>query len=77
MQDTLSNNPLRGITLQIMLEQLVVYYGFATLSEIIRIKCFTDNPTIKSSLTFLRKTEWARTKVEELYLKTLSKFPNG
>lgn len=77
MQDTLSNNPLHGITLQIMLEQLVVYYGFATLSEIIRIKCFTDNPTIKSSLTFLRKTEWARTKVEELYLKTLSKFPNG
>ena len=77
MQDTLSNNPLHGITLQIMLEQLVVYYGFATLSKIIRIKCFTDNPTIKSSLTFLRKTEWARTKVEELYLKTLSKFPNG
>ena len=77
MQDTLSNNPLHGITLQIMLEQLVVYYGFATLSKIIRIKCFTDNPTIKSSLIFLRKTEWARTKVEELYLKTLSKFPNG
>ena len=75
MQDTLSNNPLHGIT--IMLEQLVVYYGFAALSKIIRIKCFTDNPTIKSSLTFLRKTEWARTKVEELYLKTLSKFPNG
>ena len=75
MQNTTSKNPLHGITLQIMLEQLVAYYGFDTLSEFIKIKCFSDNPTIKSSLTFLRKTDWARTKVEELYLKTLPKFP--
>ncbi len=71
-----NKNPLHGITLQKMLEQLVAYYGFDTLGELIKIKCFTVNPTIKSSLTFLRKTDWARTKVEELYLKTLSKFPN-
>jgi uncharacterized protein (DUF2132 family) len=44
------------------------------LSELIKIKCFTDNPSIKSSLTFLRKTDWARKKVEELYVKTAPKF---
>lgn len=67
-------NPLHGITLQKMLEELVGFYGFDTLGELIKIKCFTDNPTVKSSLTFLRKTDWARKKVEELYLKTLPKF---
>lgn len=67
-------NPLHGITLQKILEQLVDYYGFETLSEHIRIRCFTDNPSIKSSLTFLRKTEWARKKIEELYIRTLPKF---
>ena len=68
------NNPLHGITLQKILEQLVDYYGFESLSERIKIKCFTDNPSIKSSLTFLRKTDWARNKVEDLYIKTLPKF---
>jgi uncharacterized protein (DUF2132 family) len=68
------NNPLHGITLQKMLEQLVDYYGFESLSERIKIKCFTDNPSIKSSLTFLRKTDWARNKVEELYVRTLPKL---
>ena len=68
-----SNNPLHGITLQSILEKLVDYYGFDTLGELIRIKCFTENPSIKSSLTFLRKTDWARKKVEELYVKTLPK----
>ena len=66
----LSKDPLHGITLQAILEQLVAYYSFDTLGELIKIKCFTDNPSIKSSLTFLRKTDWARKKVEELYLKT-------
>lgn len=66
----LSKDPLHGITLQAILEQLVAHYGFDTLGELIKIKCFTDNPSIKSSLTFLRKTNWARKKVEELYLKT-------
>ncbi len=74
MENPQSNNPLHGITLQIMLEQLVEYYGFDSLSEMIKIKCFIDNPSIKSSLTFLRKTDWARKKVEELYLKTLPKL---
>jgi uncharacterized protein (DUF2132 family) len=68
----LSKDPLHGITLQAILEQLVAHYGFDTLGELIKIKCFTDNPSIKSSLTFLRKTDWARKKVEELYLKHLN-----
>lgn len=68
------NNPLHGITLQKMLEELVAFYGFDTLGELIKIRCFTENPTIKSSLTFLRKTEWARKKVEELYISTIPKL---
>jgi uncharacterized protein (DUF2132 family) len=74
MEKPLSKDPLHGITLQRVLEQLVDYYGFDTLSELVKIKCFTDNPSIKSSLTFLRKTDWARKKVEELYVKTAPKF---
>ena len=76
MENSQSNNPLHGITLQNIVEQLVEYYGFDTLGELIKIKCFTDNPSIKSSLTFLRKTDWARKKVEELYIKTAPKFSN-
>jgi len=75
MENKQPNNPLHGITLQKMLEQLVDFYGFDTLGELIKIKCFTVDPSIKSSLTFLRKTEWARTKVEQLYIRTLPKFP--
>jgi len=70
MENTQSNNPLHGITLQRILEIRVDYYGFDTLGELIKIKCFTSNPSIKSSLTFLRKTAWARKKVE-----ALSRFP--
>ncbi len=73
MEKPQSKDPLHGITLQKILEQLVDHYGFDTLSELIKIKCFTDNPSIKSSLTFLRKTDWARKKVEELYIKTTFK----
>ncbi len=76
MEKPQSKDPLHGITLQTVLEQLVDYYGFDTLSELIKIKCFIDNPSIKSSLTFLRKTDWARKKVEELYIKTIPKFTN-
>jgi uncharacterized protein (DUF2132 family) len=76
MEKPLSKDPLHGITLQKILEQLVDYYGFDTLSELVKIKCFTDNPSVKSSLTFLRKTDWARKKVEELYIKTAPKFKN-
>jgi uncharacterized protein (DUF2132 family) len=68
MQNT-SKDPLHGITLQQIVEQLVDFYGFDTLSELIKIKCFSDNPSVKSSLTFLRKTPWARKKVEDLYVK--------
>lgn len=74
MEKPQSKDPLHGVTLQRILEQLVDYYGFDTLGELIKIKCFTDNPSIKSSLTFLRKTDWARKKVEELYIKTIPKF---
>ena len=74
MKNNLSKDPFHGITLQKILEILVEFYGFDTLSELIKIKCFTDNPSIKSSLTFLRKTDWARKKVEELYVRTLPKL---
>jgi uncharacterized protein (DUF2132 family) len=74
MQNQPSNNPLHGITLQKIVEQLVEFYGFDTLGELISIKCFKENPSVKSSLTFLRKTDWARKKVEELFVKTLPKF---
>ena len=74
MEKFKSNDPLHGITLQFILEQLVQFYGFDTLGELIKIKCFTTNPSIKSSLTFLRKTEWARKKVEDLYVRSLKKF---
>lgn len=74
MENPHKNNPLHGLTLQKILETLVEYYGFDILAELIKIKCFSDNPSIKSSLTFLRKTDWARLKVEELYLKTLDKL---
>lgn len=74
MQNNTSKDPLHGMTLQKILDQLVAFYGFDTLGELIKIKCFTDNPSVKSSLTFLRKTEWARKKVEELYIQTLPKF---
>ncbi len=74
MENNKSKDPLHGVTLQNILEQLVHFYGFDTLGELIKIKCFTDNPTIKSSLNFLRKTDWARKKVEELYIRTLPKL---
>lgn len=74
MTNATSKDPLHGITLQRILEQLVDFYGFDTLGELIKIKCFNENPTIKSSLTFLRKTDWARKKVEELYSRTLPKL---
>ncbi|RDI56255.1 VF530 family protein [Flavobacterium glaciei] len=74
MENSKSKDPLHGITLQRIVEQLVDYYGFDTLGELIKIKCFTDNPSVKSSLTFLRKTDWARKQVEDLYIKSASKL---
>ena len=70
----MSNDPLHGKSLKTIVEQLVDFYGFDTLGELINIKCFRENPSVKSSLTFLRKTDWARKKVEELYIRSLKKF---
>ena len=67
------NNPLHGITLEMILTHLVREYGWAELGRRIPIKCFNENPSLKSSLKFLRQTPWARKKVEELYLKSVSK----
>lgn len=66
-------NPLHGITLKALLETLVMEFGWEELGQRIKIKCFIDNPSINSSLTFLRKTPWARTRVENLYIKTNKK----
>jgi uncharacterized protein (DUF2132 family) len=70
MTDSQPNNPLHGLTLEAILIRLVGHYGWAELGKIITIKCFTSDPSIKSSLKFLRKTPWARKKVEELYVRT-------
>jgi uncharacterized protein (DUF2132 family) len=67
------NDPLHGITLETILKQLVERYGWAELGKRIPVKCFTDNPSLQSSLKFFRKTPWARKKVEELYLKSIAK----
>ncbi len=64
------NNPLHGVTLQQILTQLVDHYGWQELGALINIRCFQTDPSIKSSLAFLRKTSWAREKVEQLYIKT-------
>ena len=68
------NNPLHGIRLIDVLELLVKEYGWEELGHKIKINCFTDNPSIKSSLKFLRKNKWARDKVEQLYLNTLKDY---
>jgi uncharacterized protein (DUF2132 family) len=69
MSGTQSNNPLHGITLERMLNRLHAYYGWEGLAARIRIQCFINDPSIKSSLKFLRRTPWARAKVESLYLE--------
>jgi uncharacterized protein (DUF2132 family) len=64
----MNNNPLHGIALEKILNELVAFYGFPELANLIDINCFKTDPSIKSSLTFLRRTPWARTKVENLYI---------
>ena len=66
-----SRDPLHGVTLEMMLQHLVAHFGWAAMGERINIRCFNHDPSIKSSLTFLRKTPWARTQVEQLYLESL------
>lgn len=69
--DSQPNNPLHGVKLADMLDELHAHYGWNQLGYLIRINCFNDDPSIKSSLKFLRKTPWARKKVEDLYLDYL------
>jgi len=70
-KQTQINNPLHGITLEKMITDLVEHYGWGELGIYVRIRCFNSDPSVKSSLKFLRKTPWARTKVENLYLEML------
>jgi len=68
------NNPLHGMTLEKILNTLVKHYGWGELGIYVRIKCFNNDPSIKSSLKFLRRNPWARTKVENLYLDMLKEI---
>lgn len=68
-----ANNPLHGLTLEHVITKLVEHYGWDNLAEKISINCFKSDPSVKSSLKFLRKTPWAREKVEALYVSTFSK----
>jgi uncharacterized protein (DUF2132 family) len=72
-----SNDPLHGITLEVMLTRLVEHYGWEELGAWIDIRCFNVDPSIRSSLKFLRKTDWARSKVEKLYLRMLRDRERG
>jgi uncharacterized protein (DUF2132 family) len=74
MDNEQPNNTLHGITLEMILTQLVEQYGWEELERRIKIKCFTDDPSIKSSLKFLRRTPWARKKVEDLYLMSAKRI---
>ena len=66
------NNPLNGIKLEMIIDKLVEYYGWNELGYRINIRCFNSDPSVKSSLKFLRKTPWAREKVQNLYIRTFS-----
>ena len=68
------NNPLHGVTLEAILNDLVAFIGWDKLGDLIPIRCFRTNPSVSSSLKFLRKTPWARVKVEDLYLKNYKKI---
>ena len=70
MSEEQPHNPLHAVTLEQIVTSLADYYGWEELGKHIEIKCFTSNPSVKSSLKFLRKTPWARKKVEDLYLAT-------
>ena len=69
--ETQKNNPLHGITLAQIVTDLEAHYGWEYMGTIVNIRCFNDNPSVKSSLKFLRRTPWARTKVEYMYLNML------
>ena len=73
MAEKQKNNPLHGVTLKVVLETLVDYYGWEKLGKHVKINCFISNPSMNSSLKFLRKTDWARKKVEDLYLEVMDR----
>lgn len=75
MHQTRAKDPLHGVTLEQILTRLVAHYGWDELGMMITIRCFTHDPSINSSLKFLRKTPWARTKVEQLFIRT--RFPDA
>lgn len=81
MHESVNRDPLHGVTLEMLLNRLVDEYGWEGLGRRIKIKCFTNDPSIASSLKFLRRTPWARQKVEALYLRTRreggSPWPGG
>jgi uncharacterized protein (DUF2132 family) len=72
MMNDQPNNPLHGKTLEFMLNHLLTLYRWEDLYKIIKINCFHENPSVRSSLTFLRKTPWARKKVEDLFLESIN-----
>ena len=74
MSDQQPNNPLHGITLEKIVQSLFDRYGWNELGKRINIRCFKNDPSVKSSLKFLRKTPWARSKVEDLYIATLKEM---
>ena len=70
MAGNLSNDPLHGVSLKKIVTELSEYYGFDELGLMIKIRCFTHDPSVSSSLKFLRRTPWARKKVEQLYIQS-------
>jgi uncharacterized protein (DUF2132 family) len=70
--DSQPRNPLHGVTLAMILERLVAHMGWEAMGRAVRIRCFTQDPSIASSLQFLRRTPWARAEVEALYLRELA-----
>jgi uncharacterized protein (DUF2132 family) len=77
MSTAQNNNPLHAVTLQKILEDLVEKLGWEKMAQAVRINCFSSDPSIKSSLKFLRKTPWAREQVEQLYLAKIAKQPHA
>lgn len=77
MNEQQANNLLHGITLEMVINSLVEQYDWSELGKRINIRCFNNDPSVKSSLKFLRKTPWARAKVEELYISTQKKISNA
>ncbi len=73
MSEGHKNNPLHGITLKVIMNSLIEHYGWKELRQRIDIRCFWNDPSVNSSLKFLRKTPWARKKVEELYIEMIKR----